>query len=57
MQSNLVAFCSTWTNCSASVDPFIAVVDAFPPEAIVSTRSKYSVPTSLWWLTAVYPSL
>ncbi len=34
-------------NCSSSVDPLSAAVDACPPEIVICRASKYPVPTKL----------
>jgi hypothetical protein len=44
-------------NCSASVEPTSAKVDASPPATAFETASKYPAPTSRWCLVAVYPNV
>src|SRR6185503_4083403 len=49
------AFFFSSKNCSSSVEPCSAVVEALPPVTTWVSSSKYPVPTSRWCLTAVKP--
>ena len=43
------------SNCSSSVEPFSASVEAWPPLTAVAIASNQPAPTSRWWRVAVYP--
>ena len=43
------------SNCSSSVEPFSASVEACPPLTAVAIASNQPAPTSRWWRVAVYP--